>query len=286
MPRIGLQAMMIKKSVERVGAFASLARAVDIGYRSFELSQISLTDSTLAEITRAREELGISVEVVSALFTPIPGVAEPTLDRDYDTVVARTCGLGAGFVRLPLPPFAAVLSTQQLLEFADAVEAMAKRLAADGLHLCYHTHHFDFAHFDGVSQFDLLLEHAPSLGFELDVHWAYRGGADPIRLLGQHPDRIKLVHLRDYRVERIRPEHLSAAASGDLLTLRTVLAGLVQDAEVGEGALPMGAIVAAALDAGVSHLFVEQEDLRGQDPYECIALSHRNLVALGYAEHF
>ena len=43
MAKIGVQMMMLKEPVERLGAYATLKTLADIGFRSVEISQIPMT---------------------------------------------------------------------------------------------------------------------------------------------------------------------------------------------------------------------------------------------------
>jgi sugar phosphate isomerase/epimerase len=52
-----------------------------------------------------------------------------------------------------------------------------------------------------------------------------------------------------------------------------------EQAEVGGGVTDWPAILLACRAAGTEWLIVEQDDCPG-DPLECLAVSHRNLVAL------
>ncbi|MCA1604287.1 MAG: sugar phosphate isomerase/epimerase, partial [Acidobacteria bacterium] len=40
---------------------------------------------------------------------------------------------------------------------------------------------------------------ADLVDFELDIFWAYHGGADPAKLLLKYPQRFKLLHLKDMK---------------------------------------------------------------------------------------
>ena len=70
-PRIGVQAMMLKDAVAELGAFETLRRVVDIGYRVAEISQIPLTPATVDELVKAREELGFTFSSTSAALTAV-----------------------------------------------------------------------------------------------------------------------------------------------------------------------------------------------------------------------
>ena len=48
---------------------------------------------------------------------------------------------------------------------------------------------------------DIIKDSTERLGFELDVHWIQRGGENPVTYIQQFADRIKLIHLKDYRIK-------------------------------------------------------------------------------------
>jgi sugar phosphate isomerase/epimerase len=52
-------------------------------------------------------------------------------------------------------------------------------------------------------------------------------------------------------------------------------------AEIGEGNLNWPRIMAAAADAGVEWYLVEQDRCYDRDPFESLAISYRNLQAMG-----
>lgn len=66
----------------------------------------------------------------------------------------------------------------------------------------------------------------------------------------------------------------------------TAFTGVVQFAEVGEGTLDWTAIIEQALASGPEYLLVEQDDTYGRDPFESLAISRDNLVALGHGGLF
>ena len=52
-------------------------------------------------------------------------------------------------------------------------------------------------------------------------------------------------------------------------------------AEIGEGNLNWPAILAAAAAGGVEWYLVEQDECYQRDPFESLAISYRNLQAMG-----
>lgn len=50
---------------------------------------------------------------------------------------------------------------------------------------------------------DLMRDHTEQLGFELDVHWIWRAGLNPVDIIPRYAGRIRAIHLKDYRVGEI-----------------------------------------------------------------------------------
>lgn len=286
MARIGVQAMMLKESFATDGVFETLRQVRDIGYRAIEVSQLAMTPENVAELDRARVELGIEMAALSAALTSIPGMPGESLTNDFDKIVADCARLQSSKLRIGMLPFDAMGSLEAVLAFCDASEAMAARLAEHGIGLYYHNHHIEFAKYDGRYLLDIIADRAPSVGLEVDVHWVQRGGLDPVATLRKYGDRVAMVHLKDYRIGRLGQDAFEALGRGDVAGFMAAFAGVVQFAEVGEGNLDFRAIVDESVRIGAQHLLVEQDDLYGRTPLECLRTSHDNLVALGFGDLF
>lgn len=67
-----------------------------------------------------------------------------------------------------------------------------------GLALAWHNHDFEYAPTtNGSRPIDLILEHAPSIGWEADIAWMVRGGADPCAELQRYTGRVPACHVKD-----------------------------------------------------------------------------------------
>ncbi len=284
--RIGVQAMMLKEDFAADGPFETLRRVSEIGYHAVEISQIPMTEQNVAELARARAELGMDVAALSAPLDSAAGTPGDSLTDDFDKIVSDARTLDASMVRMGMLPVTAMTSLDAVLDFCDRSNAMAVRLADHGIRLYYHNHHIEFAKFDGTYLLDIIAERAPEMGLEIDVHWVQRGGRDPVTTLRQYGDRVAMVHLKDYRIGRIPDEVFGALATGDSTAFSQAFAGVVQFAEVGEGNLDFPAIVAASLQIGAEYLLVEQDERYGRTALECLRTSHDNLVGMGFAELF
>ncbi|MEQ3549065.1 sugar phosphate isomerase/epimerase [Pseudonocardia nematodicida] len=277
---IGVQAMMLKQIVAEVGPFEAMRRLSDVGFTVTEVSQIPMTAENVAELARAREEFGLTFAALSAGLAPMAGGGD-TLGSDFDKIVADARALGSGMLRVAMLPLDALTDREQLIDASRELEDHAKRLRDEGIALCYHNHHVEFATFDGAYLHDIIAEHAPSVGFELDVHWVQRAGLDPVRAIADRAGRVGLVHLKDYRIKNLDPAVLAEITAGGFAAFRNAV---VTDAAVGEGNLDWGRIIPAALDAGARYLLVEQEETEGMDILECLRISYRNLAAMGFGD--
>ncbi len=285
MAKIGVQTMMLRHDFAEFGVFETLRRVSDIGYHAAEISMVPMTPENVAELDRARTELGMDIASTSAPLTSPQGANE-SLTTDFDKIVDDAHTLGADMIRIGMLPADAMASTERVFEFCDRTNEMAQRLREHGIALYYHNHHIDFAKYDGRYLLDVLADRAPLVGFEIDVHWVQRGGLDPVATLRKYDGRVAMVHLKDYRIGRIPTAAFDALEAGDREPFETELARVVQFAEVGEGNLDFRSIIEQSTAIGARYLLVEQDEGYGRTPLECLQTSYDNLVALGYHELF
>lgn len=284
--KIGVQAMMLKDEFASQGPFETLRRVADIGFHAVEISQIPMTPENVRELERARSELGMDIAALSASLTAPVGAPGDSLTDDLDRIVANAKALDASMIRIGMLPFDAMASLAKVLDFCDRTNEVAVRLAEHGIGLYYHNHHVEFAKYDGAYLLDIIADRAPEVGLEIDVHWVQRGGLDPVATLRKYGARVAMVHLKDFRIGSIPASALEAAASGDVSAIGAAFAGVVQFAEVGEGNLDFAGILPVSQEIGAKYLLVEQDDLYGRSPFDCLRTSHDNLVALGFGDLF
>ena len=133
----------------------------------------------------------------------------------------------------------------------------ARALKGAGIKFAYHNHNFEFEEKtdSGKTLFEMLLEVTePGLVyFELDAFWAAVGGYEPDEVIRAHPDRIRLVHLKD--ASRDDPR---------------------KDVPFGEGVLDWGAILSAAREAGVEYYITEQDNPDPANPAGDVQAALRN----------
>jgi sugar phosphate isomerase/epimerase len=282
MAKVGVQASTIKNSFGEIGPLETLRKVSGLGYNVIEISQVPMTPENVGQMRRAQDELGIQIAALSALLTTQPGAVFESLTDDFAKIVGDCRTLDTSILRIGMLPFDAMGSLELVLDFARTSNEMARRLKDEGVDLYYHNHHIEFAKFDGRYMLDIIAETAPAVGLELDVHWIHRGGLDPVGVLAKYAGRVRLVHLKDYRIAQLPASALEFLASGDFGAFMSAFTGVVQFAEVGEGNLDWTAIIDQALASGAEYLLVEQDDTYGRDPFESLAISRDHLRNLGY----
>lgn len=284
MATIGVQAMMLRDEVAREGAFATLSRLSSIGYHAVEVSQIPMTSENVAELDRARSELGMDIAALSVTLEP--GPTADALTADFDKIVEDCRRLDTRLLRIGMLPFSAMTSLDAVVAFAEEANGYAERLREEGIGLYYHNHHVEFRKFSGRYLLDVIADSSPAMGLEIDVHWVQRGGLDPVRTLDAYAGRTAMVHLKDYRIGALPEASLGHLERGDFGAFMQDFLNVVQFAEVGEGNLDFVSIIEHAQTAGADYLLVEQDDLYGRTVWEALQTSYDNLVALGFEHLF
>lgn len=281
--KIGAQGFTVKQQFQDLGPYETMRRIAGIGYRAIEISQVDMTAENVDQLKRASEDFGIEIASLSAHLKPnFPG--QESLTTDYDKIVQDCRTLDCDLLRIGMLPRESMESLETVLEFCHEVNEVTKRLKEDGITLYYHNHHIEFAKYNGQTMLNIIRENAPLLGFELDVHWIWRGGADPVKVIKDYKGKVELIHLKDYRISPLPEEAFEASRKGDHATFGQYFNNLVQFAELGTGTLDLKAIIQQSIDSGARYLLVEQDDTYGRDPFESLAESLQYLTDLGYED--
>ena len=279
---LGVQMMMLKQQVADDGMWPVLQRLKEMDIDAVEVSQIPMDETNTAALERGISELGIQVGALSVALKGGPTATGDNLEDHFDKIVADCKRLGVKFVRIGMMPFTAMVSKEACEAWAAECQPAAERLAAEGITLCYHNHHVDLAKFDGERMFDIVRRVAPSLNFEVDLHWVQRGGMAPLDMLKEYAGVCKLIHVKDFRVVPVPQEAVDKMMSGDVAGGFQGFLNIAQFAEVGQGNMNWPELLPAAEAAGAEFFFIEQDDTYGRDPFDCIADSRTYLATIGY----
>lgn len=135
----------------------------------------------------------------NGLSMPSGHFAIDLLESDFGKArqIAETLG-----IRLIACPY---IAADQRPDSAEAWRAFGQRLGrigetakAAGFDFAWHNHDFEFRPLaDGSLPMTHILEAAPGIGWEIDVAWVIRGGADPREWMDRYGSRILAVHVKD-----------------------------------------------------------------------------------------
>lgn len=180
---------------------------------------------------------------------------EDGLDAVLDT--AQVLGTQRLFCPAPDEAMRGGADAAAWIALAKRLETACQRVRDAGLRFGWHNHHWEFQPLPGGGcAMDVLLEHAPSMEWEIDVAWVQRGGADPMHWIAAHGDRISTAHLKD-----LAPAGENAGEDGW--------------ADLGQGVMDWPSLIQALRGAGVD-LFVLEHD----KPSDVARFATRSLAAL------
>ena len=150
---------------------------------------------------------------------------------------------------------------------ADQFNAIGEKVHAAGFNFGYHNHKVEFKKTDGVTPYDELvrLTDPAKVTFEMDCGWVVVGGGNPVELLKKYPERISMLHVKDFKV--------GVASGKEPDTVE----------ELGRGTIDYAPIFAAAANTGnIKHVFVEQEAFN-VPPMESLKIDVDYMKKLGAA---
>ena len=280
---IGIQMSTIKNKITELGAYDTLKACAGLGYHCVEVSQVAMTPENVEGMRKASEEFGVKIAACTAALEPMmPGMPGEYLSTDFDKIVNDCRTLNCDMLRIGMLPMTCMGSRDKALDFVKRADEMALKLKEYGIDLYYHNHHVEFVKYDGQYLLDIIKDTTKQMGFELDIHWIQRGGENPVEFIKKYAGRIRLLHLKDYRIGQIRmPE--GAFEPGAFMQ---AFSNIVEFAEVGEGNLPVKECIEAGLAGGSEYFLIEQDDTYGRDPFESLKNSRDNLIAMGYGSWF
>lgn len=162
----------------------------DVGYKEVE-GYAGVYDDTGA-LRRELERNGLRM--------PTGHFSIDVLENDFDGARRIADALGVRTMICPYldaeeRPEATAAGWRGIGERLAKVGARAKK---DGYGFAWHNHDFEFrALADGSAPQEHILAAAPDIGWEIDVAWVIRGGADPLPWIDRHGKRIVAVHVKD-----------------------------------------------------------------------------------------
>ena len=228
---------------------ATMKKVAKIGYEAVQLSALGPMDPK--ELREVCDGEGLKICATHIGYEQMRDNPQAVIDLHH-TYGCPYAGIGG------LP--GAYRNAEGFTRFAQEASAVARRLAEGGLKFVYHNHSFELERFGGRTGLALLYEDSDPSVFlsELDTYWVQHGGGSPAAWIRKLNGRAPCLHLKDM----------------------TNKDGQQLMAEVGEGNLDWPDILAAAREAGTEWYIVEQDTCQ-RDPFDSLAISLRNLRAMG-----
>jgi len=224
----------------------------EAGYRhveNFDVGSLDRLAPLLADAGLAVTSTHFSPPFVTGDWSPWEkvGASVPAIGGELDALIAAAIRHRIGFLVFPYLLPAERGDLDHYRELAAKLNAAGETCRAAGLRLGYHNHAFEFEPQGGSTAFDVLIEELdPGLvQFEIDVFWATFAGFDAVELLRRHAGRCNLLHLKDLKdgIER------SPSAQPPPQAFE----------ELGDGIVDFPAVLAAAAELGIEHVYVEQD---------------------------
>ena len=164
-----------------------------------------------------------------------------------------------------------------VMQMCEHFNHVGKVLIENGFNpLVYHNHYHEYQVVNGKPILYWLIENtAPEyVHFEMDCGWDVRAGEDPITEMKKIGNRLRLIHIKDYRTqpanlligrtEMVNWDNFGANhQEGDKMTPGDFVSA-------GEGMMPLGDILKTADELGVEAAVWEQDDC-GENLYDSLA---------------
>jgi sugar phosphate isomerase/epimerase len=186
---IGLELYSVRQEFQN-DPRATLRAVKDMGYQGVEFAGPPVASGP--ELRALLDETGL---VCCGWHTPWAAVQD---DRLQETV-ALNQAVGNPFVIVPSIPQDLRQRREDWLSLARSFDALAGKLAPQGMRTGYHNHHVEFEELDGERPWDTLFGNTgKGVVMQLDLGNAARGGADVVDVLRRYPGRAQSVHLKPY----------------------------------------------------------------------------------------
>lgn len=230
----------------------------DMGFTHVETA--GLYDMAPDSFAKAISDAGLSVTSMH--------VSTDELNKEMERVIQNAKSLGAQYVGTAWYPHEGDFTEATARQAIGDFNRWGRALKDAGLQFFYHNHGYEPHPYGDGTLLDLIIDETdPSLvAFEMDVLWTWLPNVDPIALIQRHPNRFKLMHIKD-----MKPGIERGSLSG----------GLPEDqkAVIGQGQVDWPALLKTAQEDGLEHFYLEDEST---DPVGNAPLSIAYLKSLTY----
>lgn len=248
--KLGAQFYTIRDFCKNLNDFSeSIKKIADIGYK-----QVQISGTCDFEPEWLNEQLNANgLKCVLTHTPPQKLINDPAkAARDHDIFGCENVGIGwFGFDEEK--------EGQKFDDFIRIYTPVIKSLKNNGKYFMFHNHDREFIPYKNKLIIENLAEafSPEEMGFTLDTYWVQVAGGDPAQWIEKLAGRVPCIHLKDCAYAQ-------------------------KIAVIGEGNINFDRVFEKAESSGTEYLLVELDDCYGEDPFECLKRSYKNLKALGF----
>jgi len=184
---ISIQLYTLREEAAR-GFPAVLERLGRIGFAGVEPA--GLHGLSPKEFRSCLEDAGM---VVSSAHADLPR------GENANAILDLQEAIGNRLLVLPFLSPERFASRDSIRALADELHEALENVRGRGMALGYHNHHWEIAkRVDEGNALGFLFEQLdPEIFAELDVYWARVGGEDPVRVVSELGEKVRLIHVKD-----------------------------------------------------------------------------------------
>lgn len=251
--KIGVQLYSVRELLKK-DFEGTLAQVAKIGYKEVEFAQYFENVSSLNPPPKRTREI-LDGDGLSAPSTHVP--YKTLSPENWPRVLEAATVLGHKYIVNPSIDEELRKSADGWKRAAETFNRAGRESMKAGIQLAYHNHVVEFQPVEGKLPYDILLTEADPklLKMEMDLGWAHKAGADPLKYFARYPGRFPLVHVKDFD------------KNGTMT-------------EVGTGEIDWKAIFVKSDVGGIKHYFVEHDEPKS--PFESIQKSYEYLNKLRF----
>lgn len=251
---VGLQLWSLREYLPK-DLRGTLAKVRALGFR--EVEGAGLWGQTASGLRAALDEAGLRCQSAHMQFD--------RLREDAAGALAEAKALGATWVVCPWISHDKTFTREDVLKAADVFNKVGAAAEPEGLRFAYHCHGYEMVPSPEGTLFETLARNtdAKRVQFQMDVFHAHHGGANPVQLIERHAGRVPSLHLKDMK-------------KGLPVKAGTAVGTPEEDVPVGTGQIDMAGVLRAAMKAGASLYYIEDESA---DPWGHIPQSVAYLKA-------
>ena len=280
--RIGLQLYSVRNALAD-STQATLERVSELGFRYLEAANHNAAsddgigfDVPAGDLRSVLDDLGL--QVVGCHVNPLRMDRLPAV-LDYQQQIGNTqIGCDIEFY----PPN----DRDYALRRAEFFNVVGQLCAERGMRFYYHNHYQEFQLIDGQTVYEIILDNTdPELVFiEMDTYWVYRGGQDPIAWMRRYPERVILLHQKDFPADAPQPLNLydGVVDPDGTITMETFEHDLRPGCftEIGTGTLPIQDILDTADGLPNLQYMLLEQDFSSYPDLESVGPQPRRVQSL------